>query len=197
MQMRDRMEQFLKDALGIHEKDLLETIMRIATIKHYTKGQPIYSQGAEVGFCSFLMEGVAGAFVYTQAGKQIADNFATRMGEMITPLMDQQKKALTSVFAMTTAEVFVIANHDVESLFRAYPSFHSFLFSWLLDSYCKQWELKNARYQMTARGRYIFLLERYRGLDGVVSDKHLASFLDMSPETFSREKRSLRERKPD
>ena len=38
----------------------------------------------------------------------------------------------------------------------------------------------------------------FKGICGaVVSDRFLASFLDMSPETLSRQKRCLREEKPD
>ena len=39
--------------------------------------------------------------------------------------------------------------------------------------------------------------KEYAGLEDVVSDRFLASFLDMSPETLSRQKRCLREEKPD
>ena len=45
--------------------------------------------------------------------------------------------------------------------------------------------------------QYLFFLKEYAGLEDVVSDRFLASFLDMSPETLSRQKRCLREEKPD
>lgn len=51
--------------------------------------------------------------------------------------------------------------------------------------------------QMAAKERYLFFLKEYAGLEDVVSDRFLASFLDMSPETLSRQKRCLREEKPD
>ena len=63
--------------------------------------------------------------------------------------------------------------------------------------YIKQWALKSARYQMAAKERYLFFLKEYAGLEDVVSDRFLASFLDMLPETLSRQKRCLREEKPD
>ena len=46
-------------------------------------------------------------------------------------------------------------------------------------------------------GAVSFFLKEYEGLEDVVSDRFLASFLDMSPETLSRQKRCLREEKPD
>lgn len=116
---------------------------------------------------------------------------------MITPFMNWQRKALTSVVAMSNVDVFVIANMDVITLFRTYPEFQTILFEWLMQAYHKQWALKSARYQMAAKERYLFFLKEYAGLEDVVSDRFLASFLDMSPETLSRQKRCLREEKPD
>ncbi len=195
--MKDRMKQFLVDVLNIHDKDLVEMIIGISSIKHCTKGQTLYIQGERVDTCGFLMNGVTGAFIYTKSGKQIADDFSFLAGEIITPLTNKQKKALTSVTALTKVDVFMISNVNMELLFKAYPAFHQIIFAWLMQSYRKQWELKNVRYQMAAKERYLFFLEKYRGLDEVVSDKYLASFLDMSPETLSRQKRSLREKKPE
>lgn len=197
MCMKDRMRRFLVDVLDIHNKDVIEEVIGISSIRHCPKGRTLYNQGEPVDTCCFLMEGVTGAFLYTTGGKQISDDFSFVSGEMITPFMNWQRKALTSVVAMSNADVFVIANMDVITLFRTYPEFQTILFEWLMQAYHKQWALKSARYQMAAKERYLFFLKEYKGLEDVVSDRFLASFLDMSPETLSRQKRCLREEKPD
>ena len=166
MCMKDRMRRFLVDVLDIHNKDVIEEVIGISSIRHCPKGRTLYSQGETVDTCCFLMEGVTGAFLYTKGGKQISDDFSFVSGEMIT-------------------------------LFRTYPEFQTILFEWLMQAYHKQWALKSARYQMAAKERYLFFLKEYAGLEDVVSDRFLASFLDMSPETLSRQKRCLREEKPD
>ena len=172
MCMKDRMRRFLVDVLDIHNKDVIEKVIGISSIRHYPKGWALYNQGEPVDTCCFLMEGVTGAFLYTTGGKQISDDFSN-------------------------VDVFVIANMDVITLFRTYPEFQTILFEWLMQAYHKQWALKSARYQMAAKERYLFFLKEYAGLEDVVSDRFLASFLDMSPETLSRQKRCLREEKPD
>lgn len=197
MCMKDRMKRFLVDVLDIHNKDVIEEIIGISSIRHCPKGRTLYNQGETVDTCCFLMEGVTGAFIYTTGGKQISDDFSFVSGEMITPLMNRQKKALTSVVTLSDVDVFIISNMDVETLFKTYPEFHYVLFVWLMQAYHKQWALKNARYQMAAKERYLFFLKEYEGLEDVVSHRFLASFLDMSPETLSRQKRSLREERPD
>ena len=178
-------------------KDVIEKVIGISSIRHYPKGWALYNQGEPVDTCCFLMEGVTGAFLYTTGGKQISDDFSFVSGEIITPFTNRQRKALTSVVAMSNVDVFVIANMDVIMLFRTYPEFQTILFEWLMQAYHKQWALKSARYQMAAKERYLFFLKEYEGLEDVVSDRFLASFLDMSPETLSRQKRCLREEKPD
>lgn len=197
MCMKDRMERFLADVLDIHNKDIIEGITCVSSIRHCPKGRTLYSQGETVDTCCFLVNGVTGAFIYTTGGKQITDDFSFVSGEMITPLTNRHKKALTSVVALSDVDIFMISNMDAETLFRTYPEFHHVLFAWLMQAYHKQWTLKNVRYQMAAKERYLFFLEEYEGLEDVVSDRFLASFLDMSPETLSRQKRCLREEKSD
>ena len=161
MCMKDRMRRFLVDVLDIHNKDVIEEVIGISSIRHCPKGRTLYSQGETVDTCCFLMEGVTGAFLYTKGGKQISDDFSFVSGEMITPFMNWQRKALTSVVAMSNVDAFVIANMDVITLFRTYPEFQTILFEWLMQAYHKQWALKSARYQMAAKERYLFFLKEY------------------------------------
>lgn len=128
MCMKDRMRRFLVDVLDIHNKDVIEEVIGISSIRHCPKGRTLYSQGETVDTCCFLMEGVTGAFLYTKGGKQISDDFSFVSGEMITPFMNWQRKALTSVVAMSNVDAFVIANMDVITLFRTYPEFQTILF---------------------------------------------------------------------
>lgn len=155
MRMKDRMKRFLMEVLGLHEEGLVERIIGISCIKHYTKGRTLYNQGEKVDTCGFLMEGVIGAFIYTKSGKQITDDFSYLPGEMITPLADEKKRALTSAVALTEVDAFVIPNMDAEALFKAYPELHHLLFVQMMQCYRKQWELKNTRYQMAAKERYL------------------------------------------
>ena len=134
MCMKDRMRRFLVDVLDIHNKDVIEEVIGISSIRHCPKGRTLYSQGETVDTCCFLMEGVTGAFLYAKGGKQISDDFSFVSGEMITPFMNWQRKALTSVVAMSNVDAFVIANMDVITLFRTYPEFQTILFEWLMQA---------------------------------------------------------------
>ena len=107
MCMKDRMRRFLVDVLDIHNKDVIEEVIGISSIRHCPKGRTLYSQGETVDTCCFLMEGVTGAFLYAKGGKQISDDFSFVSGEMITPFMNWQRKALTSVVAMSNVDAFV------------------------------------------------------------------------------------------
>lgn len=83
MCMKDRMRRFLVDVLDIHNKDVIEKVIGISSIRHYPKGWALYNQGEPVDTCCFLMEGVTGAFLYTTGGKQISDDFSFVSGEII------------------------------------------------------------------------------------------------------------------
>ena len=54
------------------------------------------------------------------------------------------------------------------------------------------WETKMLLYRCTAMERYRWFLSRYPGLIDSISNKHIASFLGMTPVTLSRLRRQLR-----
>lgn len=166
MCMKDRMRRFLVDVLDIHNKDVIEEVIGISSIRHCPKGRTLYSQGETVDTCCFLMEGVTGAFLYTKGGKQISDDFSFVSGEMITPFMNWQRKALTSVVAMSNVDVFVIANMDVITLFRTYPEFQTILFEWLMQAYHKQWGAQKCAVSDGGEGAVSFLFKGICGAGG-------------------------------
>ncbi len=107
MCMKDRMRRFLVDVLDIHNKDVIEEVIGISSIRHCPKGRTLYSQGGEtVDTCCFLMEGVTGAFLSRRAESRFQMIFLFVSGEMITPFMNWQRKALTSVVAMSNVDAF-------------------------------------------------------------------------------------------
>ena len=55
------------------------------------------------------------------------------------------------------------------------------------------WEIKTITTQHTAIERYQWFLKAYPGLIDHVSNKHIASFLGMTPVTLSRLRRAIRE----
>lgn len=166
MCMKDRMRRFLVDVLDIHNKDVIEEVIGISSIRHCPKGRTLYSQGETVDTCCFLMEGVTGAFLYAKGGKQISDDFSFVSGEMITPFMNWQRKALTSVVAMSNVDAFVIANMDVITLFRTYPEFQTILFEWLMQAYHKQWGAQKCAVSDGGEGAVSFLFKGICGAGG-------------------------------
>lgn len=154
------------DVLDIHNKDVIEEVIGISSIRHCPKGRTLYSQGETVDTCCFLMEGVTGAFLYAKGGKQISDDFSFVSGEMITPFMNWQRKALTSVVAMSNVDAFVIANMDVITLFRTYPEFQTILFEWLMQAYHKQWGAQKCAVSDGGEGAVSFLFKGICGAGG-------------------------------
>ena len=65
----------------------------------------------------------------------------------------------------------------------------------LQESMNRHLEIKKALYQYTAMQRYQWFLSEYAPIAKVVSGKYIASFLDMTPVTLSRLRKSLREKK--
>ena len=61
----------------------------------------------------------------------------------------------------------------------------------LLESLSHHVEVKKMLYQYTAAQKYAWFLEKYPGLDEVIGDKYIASFLGVTPVTLSRSRKAL------
>ena len=82
---------------------------------------------------------------------------------------------------------------DVLAALEEIPELMEIYNFFLRKALARHWEGKILMHQCAAMERYQWFLREYPGLINAVSNKHIASFLGMTPVTLSRLRRKLRE----
>ena len=94
--------------------------------------------------------------------------------------------------AMVDSEVLMIPVTVVEPMLQGSLELLRMYNRYLVSALEYHWETKMLLYRCTAMERYRWFLSRYPGLIDSISNKHIASFLGMTPVTLSRLRRQLR-----
>lgn len=189
------MYNFLKNTLGLKNKNLIAEIMEVSTIRHLKKGEYLIKTGDPLEYMPFLFsEGILRNFMTDAEGREFTDCFAIKKGD---PLLSCGKltdpTAMLSLQALTDLEVLNIPIKDVLSFQKRYPEVLALEARLVFESANLHWKLKRVHFQYSAMERYEWFLENYPGLIDIVNNKYIASFLDMTPVTLSRLRAKIRE----
>ncbi|WBX73336.1 cyclic nucleotide-binding domain-containing protein [Tenacibaculum pacificus] len=133
-----------------------------------------------------ITTGIARIFYYKE-DKDITVHISAEQ-ESITTIDSfiQRKKSKYNIEALEELEVLEITHADLENLFESNPKFERFGRLFLQQIYIDLVERIDDLQLHTTQERYDILLNKKPHLFKRVSAKHIASFLGMTPETFSR-----------
>ena len=127
----------------------------------------------------FLAEGVLRCYVVDENGRDITDCFVSRPGDAAIGCGGLSAPSVVNI----EAQLLPLLDHP--QILRAYNRH-------LCRALYRHWEIKMLLYQCSAMERYQWFLDHYPGLEQVVSGKHVASFIGITPVTLSRLRHQLK-----
>ena len=183
---------FFQKVLGISEEALVQEALRVSETRVLKKGEYLIRQGNTPTHVYFLMQGIARGVLTDVNGKEITDCLVFQCGAPAMPSSDIDQPAPIDVQTLTECEVVRIAVPEVNRMLREYPAMSELYRQLVMESSRLHWELKIAIYQYTAMERYQWFRQAYPGLSEKISNRYIASFLNMTPVTLSRLKQELK-----
>lgn len=187
-------KEFFSMALGTKDETIVSDVADVSSFRHVQQGELLLKEGEYQQEMMFLVNGIIRFYYFDVNGQEITDCFAGSPG---MPIMARPKLLMPSevyVEAATDSDFFSIPSNEVNRLLGQYSELLQLYNKLLMDVFTMHWEIKTMVCRNTAMKRYQWFLETYPGFIDRVSNKHIASFLGMTPVTLSRLRRVLREK---
>ena len=186
-------ELFLEKCLNLSDQSVVQKLLEDAQTIHVKQNSLLIEAGEVQQRVLILVEGVARGFLLDADGRDITDCFVYRQGELLMGCNALGTPSLINLETMRDCELLSIPLSRVLPLMDENPVLLKCYIQFLLKGLGRHWEGKMLMYRCSAMGRYQWFLKMYPGLIDQVSNKHVASFLGMTPVTLSRLRRSVRE----
>lgn len=183
--MKD-LEKFYRENFGIQSQNLLDWAIRHTTVRTLEKGEPLIHAGEPQRELCFLCSGVLRGLAVDKNGQDTTVCFSATLGDALIGGMDIQGNAPLNIEALEESEVVSLPVDAVIDRIRTDPEMAKIYNQLLVESGNRQIMVKTILCQGTATQRYDWFCKEYPGLIERINNRYAASYLGMTPVTFSR-----------
>jgi CRP/FNR family transcriptional regulator, anaerobic regulatory protein len=147
-------------------------------------------EATKVAECAyFLDEGFAMSYTFVKGKKQV--EWFWRTGEIMVSARSffEQVPSQEFIQLRNHSELFCVTHNSVLQLFQTFPEAH-FIYRVIMNQYYEHSRERTRDMQhLTAVERYEKLIRIYPHVEQHVTQEHIASYLGIAPQSFSRIKR--------
>ncbi len=173
-------------SLLLENSEIAEAFNDIMTYKKFPKHHLLCETGKVCKNMYIIQSGITRMFYYKE-DKDVTVHFCTEQETAsVFESYVKNEKSKFNIEALEELEVMEIAFTDLENLFSRSPEFERFGRLFVQQLHINLIERINDLHFHNAKERYDKLLTKKPHLFQRVSQKHLASYLNITPETLSR-----------
>jgi CRP-like cAMP-binding protein len=176
--------------LSHDEKDFFCTLLEYKKIKNRTF---ILREGEVCKHSVFVINGCFRGFTTDKNGFEHVLTFAPKnwwIGDMYSLI--SQKPGILNVQSMSDAEVLYLSKTHQELLYKQVPKFERFFRIIIENSLVSYQQRVIDNMSLSAEERYLKFCKIYPNLIHEISQKHVASFIGVTPEFLSKMKKGLK-----
>lgn len=172
----------------VHDTGFLKRLVKATNEIKLKKNEFLIKQDEIDKNIYFLKTGIIISTLIYSSGKVTCLGIHDEPGEILVGgLGPACPYSPINLVARTACEVYYISMKDISQFMEEYPERMLTVYNQIiLKEYEKQWQSKNMLYIDSAEERYRWFLKHYPGVIEKLSHETIASFLHMSPVTFSR-----------
>ncbi len=177
---------FFTEVLGIKNRELADALCEVSRIKNFEKDELLVREDSMPAQLYILLKGVCRGYFTSDNGRNITDCFPHKLGEALMGSFDLKEPTVLNVVAETKVEVMSIPMISLIHMLQEHVELVYVYNQMLSGALSRHVGIKLAIYKHDAKGKYRWFLENYPGLIDIVKHRHVASFLNITPESLSR-----------
>ena len=187
-----REEELLGNWFHLSDIGIVEKLARASQIVQIKKNNLLIESGETQTQLPILISGAFRGFLLDADGRDTTDCFVYQSGEIVMGCNPLGEASQINMEAMVDSEVMLVLLSTLLPLMDSCPELLRLYNRYLTEALERHWEEKILMHRCSAMQRYQWFLKNYPGLIHTLSNKHIASFLGMTPVTLSRLRRQLR-----
>lgn len=184
--MREKLKSFLLEKLKGNDEDLDLVISKFNNLE-VKKNEVILKEGDICDYCYFIVEGCIQVFIYDINGNEstrdflLENNFVSELNSFNNFVPSKEY-----LRAIENTKLLKINRKDFQDLLNSIPNFSNIYRQILEVTYSSSIYRINTLISMSASERVRWLIKNNNKLVTRLSNKQIASYLGISPETLSR-----------
>ena len=182
---------FINSFLDVPE-ETFKKLVNISTFKKIEKGVQIDRSGEVPSKIYMLTSGIIRAYLSSETGKEFNKSFFMPFSFVgsLTALIKKQSSKLTYE-TLTPCKVYEINFEEITKLCRE-DIYISNLYNKVLETVFVKYEERQLEFiSMDATERYLRLRKKITGIDNLIPQYHIASYLSITPVQLSRIRRKM------
>ncbi|MBN2793777.1 MAG: Crp/Fnr family transcriptional regulator [Clostridia bacterium] len=185
--MKDELKKFLRNFLSCDE-NTLEEIIKLLDFRTYEKHKILVAQGAYTDRCYFVLQGLLRQYHVDEDGNEVTAQFYT---QGMSALHDIKEEAFNQLETLEDTVVVVGDKASEERMYKAFSQVQSANMAIMAEQLNQIHRDFTLFKKASPEERLRMLLEDKRDLVNRVPQRMLASYLGMTPESFSRIKKRM------
>jgi CRP-like cAMP-binding protein len=171
---------------------VVEQLVKTVEPREYPRGTLLVRQGEVATECCFVLGGCLRMFSFDEEGIEKTVEFFTEQQSVV--IYESYTHDRPSPYSLECSETCLLVAGDLraeQDMYKRFPAMQDMIRAALENQIAEGHERYSSFKAFSPEQRYLQLLERRPGLAGRVPQHQLASYLGITPESFSRIKRRL------
>ena len=180
---------YFRERYQLDNKELLAEIEEVTEVRRVKEGEILMTPGEVPPKILFQAGGITRCYFYDERGREHTESFSGQYNLPIMPPGGLGEPSGSYIEVLKPGIILAVPEDWVQEAFFRYREIQLLMYQILAESAKANSEIRKVLYLYNARQRYEWFKRRFPDACACVSQKHAASFLNMSAETYCRIKR--------
>lgn len=182
----DRLKNNIKSIVRLSDKDFVH-IISLFEKKTLKKNDYLLKEGEVCDLIAFVNQGTLIYYKTLDSGSDITTDFAFQ-NDWVTDNYSRLNKFAShlNIKAIEDTELFIIKDKDLGELYNNYPELERFGRILMEQAFLKMTQLSLDLQTLSAKERYLKLLDYHPDITQKISLYHIANYLGIAPKSLSR-----------